>query len=138
MPGVVMVPHTRALIAAAAYAFIVRKKVAGVYDYSSGRDLRIAAESRGDQLQGFDGDRSVKFGGTLPELYDTGDKTYVSIEIDGAKARGYDRGSSGAYAAEVTDRLVQLYDYSQSAWFAFAVQVADSAIDPQPDVEAGS
>jgi hypothetical protein len=110
------------MVAAAAYAFIVGKKVAGIYDHASGRELRIAAECRGDQLQGFDGDRAVKFGGTLPELYDAGDKTFVSLEIDGAKARGYDRSSSSFYEAQVTDRLVQLYDHSQSAWFAFDIQ----------------
>jgi hypothetical protein len=132
-----MVPHTRAMIAAAAYAFVTGKKVAGVHDHASGRDLRIAAESRGDRLQGFDGDRAAKFGGTLPELYDAGDKTFVSFEIDGAKVRGYDRGSSSSYAAQVTDRLVQLYDYSQSAWFAFDIQVVESTFDSNPEVEAG-
>lgn len=129
-----MLPHTRAMVAAAAYAFIAGKKVAGVHDHASGRDLRIAAECRGNRLQGFDGDRLVKFGGTLPELYDAGDRTFVSLEIDGAKARGHDRGSAGAYAAEVTDRLVQLYDYSQSAWFAFGIQVVDPALESPTEV----
>ena len=119
-----MVPHTRAMIAAAAYAFIAGKKVAGMHDHASGRDLQIAAESRDNQLQGYDGDRAVKFGGTLPELFDAGSGNFVSLEIDGMKARGFDRGTSGSYAAEVSDRRVQLYDYSQAAWFAFSIQVA--------------
>jgi sugar phosphate isomerase/epimerase len=118
-----MFPHTRAMVAAAAHAFIVGKKVAGVYDHAAGRHVRIAAECRGEHLQGFDGDRQVKFGGTLPELYDSGDRIFVTLEIDGTKARGYDRGSSSAYTAEVTERVVQLYDHGQSAWFAFDVQV---------------
>jgi len=130
-----MVPHTRAMVAAAAYAFIAGKKVAGVHDHASGRDLRIAAECRGDRLQGFDGDRSVKFGGTLPEIYDAGDKTFVSFEIDGTKVQGFDRGSSGAYAAQVTDQLVQLYDHSQSTWFAFGIQVVEQAAEPHPEAE---
>jgi hypothetical protein len=45
------------MIAASAYAFVTGKKVAGVYDHLEKRDLRIAAEAKGDQLQGFDGDR---------------------------------------------------------------------------------
>ena len=65
-----MPPHTRAMIAAAAHAFITGNKVAGVYDHSTGRHLRIAAEARGQQLQGYDGDRAARFGGTLPEIYD--------------------------------------------------------------------
>lgn len=130
MPSAFMVPHTRAIVAAAAYAFIARDKVAGVHDHSPGKDLRIAAECRGNQVQGFDGDRTTKFGGTLPELYDAGDKTFVSIEIDGTKLIGYDRGSSSHYAAEVTDRIVQLYDYSQSEWFAFEIQVAGPGFTP--------
>jgi hypothetical protein len=119
-----MSPHTRAMVAAAAHAFIIGKKVAGVYDHAAGRHLRIAAEARGEHLQGFDGDRSAKFGGTLPELYDAPDKAFVSLEIDGTTAKGYDRSSSGAFSVTVTDRQVQLYDHGQSAWFAFDVQVA--------------
>lgn len=116
--------HTRAMVAASAHAVIIGKKVAGIYDHAAGRDLRIAAECRGNRLQGVDGDRSAKFGGTLPELYDDGDKVFVSLTVDGATARGYDRGSAGFYEAEVSERLVQLYDYSQSTWFAFDVQIA--------------
>ncbi len=119
-----MLPHTRAMIAAAAYAYIAGKKVAGIHDHASGRDLQIAAESRGNHLQGFDGDRSVQFGGTLPELFDAGTGTFVSLEIDGLNARGFDRGSSGSYAARVSESRVQIYDYSQAAWFAFSIQVA--------------
>jgi hypothetical protein len=119
-----MFPHTRAMIAAAAYAFISGKKVAGLHDHASGRDLQIAAESRGNHLQGYDGDRSVQFGGTLPELFDAGEGSFVSIEIDGPNARGFDRGTSGSYAAQVSDSRVQLFDYSQNTWFAFSIQVA--------------
>jgi hypothetical protein len=111
------------MVAASAHAVIVGKKVAGIHDHGTGRDLRIAAECRDNRLQGFDGDRSAKFGGTLPELYDEGDKVFVSLTVDGSTARGYDRGSAGFYVAEVSEGLVQLYDYSQSAWFAFDVQI---------------
>jgi hypothetical protein len=103
-----MLPHTRALIAASAHAFITGNKVAGVYDHAAGRHLRIAAESREAHLQGFDGDRSARFGGTLPELYDAADKAFISL----------------SYEARVTENVVQLYDHGQSAWFAFDIQVA--------------
>jgi hypothetical protein len=56
------------MVAAAAHAFISGKKVAGVHDHEAGQDLQIAAETRGDRLQGFDGDRLANFAGTLPEL----------------------------------------------------------------------
>lgn len=117
-----MSPHTRAMIAAAAFAYITGSKVVGVHDHSASRDLLIAAESRGDQLQGYDGNRAVKFGGTLPELYDAGDKTYVSMNIDGPTAQGYDRGSATHYSLNVTGQIVQLYDHGHSAWFAFSAQ----------------
>lgn len=115
--------HTRVIVAAIAHAFIVRKKVAGVYDHASGRHLRIAAEARGEYLQGFDGERSARFGGKLPEIYDAGDEAFLSVEIDGDTARGYDRDSSSAFSAKVTDRLVQLYDHARNEWFAFDVHV---------------
>jgi hypothetical protein len=121
-----MFAHTRAMVAAAAHAFIVGRKVAGVFDHSARRDLRIAAESRGDQLQGFDGDRGAKFGGTLPELYDAGEEAFISMEIDGEKVRGHDRTTSHSYMAQVTDRLVQLYDYGEDAWFAFDIRSTES------------
>jgi hypothetical protein len=112
------------MIAAAAHAFVTGKKVAGVYDHAAARHLRIAAEAQGEHLQGLDGDRAAKFGGTIPELYDAGDRAFVSIEIDGTTARGYDRASASAYTAIANDRLVQLYDHGQSAWFAFDIHVA--------------
>ncbi|HEX7750923.1 MAG TPA: hypothetical protein VF440_00830 [Novosphingobium sp.] len=118
-----MPPHTRALIAAAAYAFIVGKRVAGVHDHAVGQDLSIAAEARGNRLQGFDGDRSAKFGGTLPELHDAGDGAFISLEIDGLTARGYDRRSSSHYDLTVTGEVVQLYDHPAGAWFAFSIQI---------------
>lgn len=118
-----MSPHTRAMVAAAAHAFMFGKRVAGVHDHESGRDLRIAAEARGDRLHGFDGDRSVKFSGTPYELYDAGDDAFVSLEIDGLRAQGYDRRSSSHYFLSVTDPIVQLYDYAAGSWFAFSIQI---------------
>lgn len=117
-----MHPHTRAMIAASAHAVIIGKKVAGIYDHAAGRHLRIAAECRGNRLQGLDAERAAKFGGTLPELYDEGDKVYISLAVEGSTASGYDRGSAGFYTAEVSEGVVQVYDHSQSIWFAFDVQ----------------
>jgi hypothetical protein len=113
------------MVAASAHAVIIGKKVAGIYDHSAGQHLQIAAECRGNRLKGVDGERSAKFGGVLPELYDHGDQAYISLAIEGATARGYDRGSAGFYEAQVTDHVVQLFDHRMSAWFAFDVQVAD-------------
>ena len=119
-----MLSHTRAIVAASAYAVITGHKVAGLYDHAAGEHRRIAAECRGDRLQAYDGDRAVTFGGTLPDLYDDGDKVFVSLETDGASARGYDRGSSTFYDATVSDGLIQYYDHGERAWFAFTVQTA--------------
>ena len=119
-----MQSHTRAMIAASAHAVITGKKVAGIYDHAAARHMRIAAEYRLGRVQGIDADRSAKFGGTLPERFDEVDKVFVSLEAHGSTARGYDRASGGFYAAEVGDRVVQVYDYAQSTWFSFDVQVA--------------
>ncbi|MDB5723451.1 MAG: hypothetical protein JWQ16_205 [Novosphingobium sp.] len=118
-----MSPHTRAMMAAAAHSFLTGKKVAGVHDHASGQDLQIAAETRGQQLQAFDGDRLARFDGTLPELYDAGDKAFVSLELDpdGVTARGYDRGSSSHFSLSVGDEQVQLYDHDEAAWFSFSI-----------------
>ena len=125
-----MHPHTRAMIAASAHAFIIGRKVAGLYDHAAGRHLRVAAEARGEHLQGLDGDRAARFGGTLPELYDVVDKNHVSLEITGTDARGYDRASGGHYEVKVTDRQVQLFDHSENAWFTFDVQTVEDAPAP--------
>ena len=120
-----MQSHIRAMIAAATFASITGKKVAGVHDHTAGLDLRIAAECRGDQLQGFDGDRGVSFSGTFPEIYHEGEKAFVSFERDGGKVTGYDRQSSTFYTAQMTGDLVQVYDHGAAAWFAYDMQ------DPQ-------
>lgn len=122
-----MLPHTRAMVAAATFAYIARKPVAGVYDHAANRRLPIAAEARGDRLLAFDEERSAEFGGSLPELYDAGDKAFVSLEIDGARAKGYDRTSSSFYTAQVEDGVVQVYDHEHGAWFAYDIQ--DAAAD---------
>ena len=119
-----MHPHTRAIVAASAYAVITGKKVAGIYDHAAARHLLIAAECRDDWLQALDGGRGAKFGGTLPELFDEGDRTFVSMEIEGMTARGYDRGAASFYVANVTERVVQVFDHEVDAWFAFDIQVA--------------
>lgn len=119
-----MLPHTRAAVAAAAYALIRGDKVVGVHDHATEQDLRIAAEARGERVQVFDGDRGVGFGGALPELYDAGDKAFVSLTIEGAAAQGYDRASSTHFSLTANDRIVQLYDHGAAAWFAFTIQVA--------------
>ncbi|WP_420138855.1 hypothetical protein [Sphingomonas sp.] len=124
-----MQSHIRAIVAAAAFAVITGKKVAGIYDHAGARHLRIAAECRDGWLQALDGERNAKFGGTLPELFHQGDSSYVSMEIDGHSARGYDRGSASFYVANVADQIVQLFDHDAETWFAFDVQVvpADAA-----------
>ena len=115
------------MIAAAAFAFITGHKVAGMHDHFSGKDLRIAAERRGNQLQGYDGDRGAGFGGQLPDLFDAGAQSFVSLEIDGAKAQGFDHASATAYTAQVEDRRVQVFDYGENAWFTFDMVVAGPA-----------
>lgn len=113
------------MIAAATFAYLTGKKVAGIYDHAAARDLRIAAEFRGDQLQGFDGDRQAKFSGTLPEIHDAGDGAFISFVAEKGSVQGYDRGTSQFYSAHVTDGVVNVYDYGEEAWFAYDIQDAD-------------
>lgn len=120
-----MHPHTRALIAASACAVITGQKVAGLYDHTAREHLRIAAECRGTRLQGHDEARAATFGGTLPDLYDNADRAFISLSVNGTRATGHDHGSNSAFVADVTDRMIQLYDYSQNAWFAFEAQRAE-------------
>ncbi|KTW17323.1 hypothetical protein [Sphingomonas sanguinis] len=119
-----MQPHIRAIVAASAHALVTGKKVAGLYDHQADRHLRIAAEARGEHLQGFDGDRNAKFGGTLPELQDTGAGTSIHMEIVEGEARGYDRSSAGHFTTRVTEQRVQLFDHAEGAWFTFEVEIA--------------
>jgi len=124
--------HTRAMIAASAYAAITGRKVAGLYDHTGAVHLRIAAECRDGRVQGADGDRSATFGGILPEIHDAREQTFVSLAVEGHKAHGYDRGTQTHYALEVKDRLINLYDHGVATWFAFEVQFAQDGPAPQP------
>ncbi|WP_237741114.1 hypothetical protein [Novosphingobium sp. B-7] len=122
-----MNPDTRAMIAAVAFASTTGKTVAGLFDHAAGRDLRVAAERRGDQVKGFDGERNVAFAGTLPEIHDEGSKAFVSFTIDGEQVRGFDRASGAHFEARVGDGVVQVFDHAQSTWFAYDVQDAQAA-----------
>jgi hypothetical protein len=124
-----MQSHTRSMIAAAAFAALCGLKVAGLYDHAENRDRRIAAEYRDGGIQGVDGDRGAKFGGNLPEIFDGGDRAYVSLEIEGDSAKGYDRASSTFFSARVVDGLVQVYDYGDGHWYSYDVQNPDAAND---------
>ncbi len=132
-----MQAHTRALVAAAAFAFVTGKKVAGLYDHAAKADRRIAAEARGNALQGFDGERGAKFGGNLPEILDAGDASHISFEIDGTSVKGYDRLSATFYEARVGEGLVQVFDYGEAAWFAYDIQDAEAAQSYHRSTEAG-
>lgn len=115
------------MVAACAFAILTGRKAAGVFDHAAGRTLKIAAECRGERVQAFDGNRGAKFGGTLPELYDEGDKVHVSFTVVGNEARGHDRHSASDFAARVTQSLVQVYDYAEQAWFDYDIQNPDAA-----------
>ena len=121
-----MAPHTRSMVAAAAFAYRTGKKVAGLYDHAAAQDRLIAAEFRGNQLQGFDGDRKARFGGTLPEIFDAGDEAFVSFEVEDDAIKGYDRSTSTFFTAKVSGGVVQVYDHGESTWFAYDIQDADA------------
>lgn len=121
----VMQPDIRAIIAASSHALATGRKVAGLYDQAQDRHRRIAAEARGEHLQGLDGNRNVKFGGSLPELRETGSGAAIYMEIADDGTKGFDRSSSGHFTCRVEDQVVQLYDHAESAWFTFVVQGVD-------------
>lgn len=120
-----MQPEIRAIVAASSHAFVTGKKVAGLYDQSADRHLRIAAEARGEHLQGLDGDRNVKFGGTLPELRETGTSAAIYMEVSDGETKGFDRSSAGHFTCRIEDQVVQLYDHAESAWFTFVAQTVE-------------
>ncbi|MEL7518961.1 MAG: hypothetical protein AAFN48_08400 [Pseudomonadota bacterium] len=126
-----MTPRTRAMVAAAAFVVLTSKKVAGVFDHSAGKKLRIAAERRGDQVQAFDAENQAHFGGTLPELYDAGTKAHVAFHVDirapGETLTGHDRHSASDFTARVEEDCVQVYDYADKAWFAYDIQDPNAA-----------
>lgn len=120
-----MDPHTRALFAAAAYAVITGRKASGLHDHAAGIDRRIAAECRGDRVQGYDGDRAVQFGGVLPELYDFGDQAFISLTLEGSEARGFDRRTASACLARVEQGRVRLFDHAGDTWFTYDIELAE-------------
>lgn len=111
------------MIAASAHALVTGRKVAGLHDHATGRHLRIAAESRGEHLQGLDDDRQARFGGTLPELRDAASGAQLHMALRGSTALGYDRRSATHFTANVSERQVQLYDHGRADWSTFDVQL---------------
>ncbi len=87
-----MLTHTRAVIAASAYAFIARKKVAGVHDplhetgYADRCGSAAASICRGMMATAPFGSVAPRPNSTIPAT-----RRFVSIEVDGTTAKGYDR-----------------------------------------------
>jgi hypothetical protein len=113
--------HTRTVISAAVYAIVTGRKAAGLFDHAANSHVRVAAECRDGRVQGRDGERSVSFGGTLPDLYDQGDQAFITCDIDGTTGRGFDHGSASFYEARVSGASVSLYDHGAAAWFSYTV-----------------
>ena len=111
------------MIAASAHAFVTGRKTAGLYDHATKMHLRVAAESRGRHLQGYDGGRDMRFGGTLPELRDAGGEASVYMRVEGGTIEGYERNASIHFTGHVSEGVIQVYDHGAGAWFAFNVQV---------------
>ncbi len=133
-----MKAHTRAMIAAATFAYLTGKKAAGVYDHAEGRDRLIAADCRDDAIQGYDGERKVKFGGKVPELFDQEDKVFISFRPEGDTIEGFDRASETAFTARVTGGAVQVYDHGAQAWFAYDIQDPNAAMSYYSASAAGN
>jgi hypothetical protein len=117
----------RAVVAAIAFASATGKPVAGLFDHDAARDRRIAAQRRDDRVQGFDGERNVAFGGTLPEIRDEGSNAYISFALAADKITGFDRASGVHFEARTGDGIVQVFDHARGAWFAYDVQDAGAA-----------
>jgi hypothetical protein len=116
--------HTRAMATASAHAVMVARKVAGIYEQVARRDLLIAAECRKSRLPSFDGDRFGNFGDALPEPHDEGDKVFVSLNAEGARAQAHDRGSAGLQVAGVGGGWSDYSIIARAPSYDLGVQIA--------------
>ncbi|MBH0114899.1 hypothetical protein I5E68_18280 [Novosphingobium sp. YJ-S2-02] len=121
-----LAPHTRAIVAATAFALVTGKKVAGLYDHTAARDLRVAAEARDNAVQGVDAESGTKFGGTLPDILVAKERTWISFALENGEVTGYDRASATHFTARVENGAVQVYDHAGATWFAYEVQDASA------------
>jgi hypothetical protein len=124
-----MKPHLRAALAAAAISHASGRRVLSVYDHSSRSEAGVSASATGNQVRGYDSDRSCEFGGEVPVLHHRGEAARLDLNPKGEGGYdGYDHGSATHFEIRVTGRDAQLYDHGEGAWFAYSARAPASAV----------
>jgi hypothetical protein len=116
-----MKPHVRASMAATALSHALGRKISSVYDYSRSGYLSIDADVRGNNLTGYDYEKSAHISGSLDSLYHYGESSHLELKPKGGgQYSGYDYGSSAHFDIRINGNSAELYDYSASAWYSYS------------------
>lgn len=116
-----MHPNSRACVAYVAAALISERQASSVYDYSRSRQISISGSVDELQVAIYDYDRGCHFSGSLPNLYDYGRSSHISLNINGNQFTGYDYGDSHHFSGIVNANSVSIYDYRESSHFSYSV-----------------
>ncbi|MCA7931210.1 hypothetical protein [Burkholderia cepacia] len=115
---------TRARVAAAVGAAVLRKNVTSVYDYSSGGYKSISASVGNGSLNGYDYTTSSYFtgsSGTSLDFYDYHSSKHVLLNLKNGSFDGYDYDSGKHFSGTVNGNSISLYDYETSKHYNYAV-----------------
>ena len=117
-----MKPHVRAAAAAVALANGLGRNVSGVHDYSGGGHQNISVSISGASVNGYDYANTCHISGTLPNLYHYGVSAHLQLTPSGAGTyNGYDYDTSSHFSVKVVGNRADIYDYDESANFAYSV-----------------
>ncbi|MEJ2246382.1 MAG: hypothetical protein P8Y80_09955 [Acidobacteriota bacterium] len=113
--------HTRTCIAFVAASVISGIKATSIYDYDRSRHLNFSGTVSESNVEIYDYERSCRFGGRLPSLYDYDRNVDILLQIDKTSFSGYDYGDDAHFSGHVSNGSVSLYDNSESKYFNYSI-----------------
>jgi len=118
-----MKAHVRRAAAYVAQRLISDASNSAIYDYAGARFSKYGGTCSRDEVMVFDNDRSCyiagKPAGRRFSLFDFGESSRWTLEINGTSFQGFDYQSSRRFSGIVEGRLIRLFDHEDHAHHTF-------------------
>ncbi len=112
--------NSRACVAYIA-ANLCGANASSVYDYSRSKTISISGSVDSNNVHIYDYDRGCHVSGSPNNLYDYGNKRYITLTMHNSKFSGYDYHTRSHYSGRVNGNSVSIYDYETSSYYSYRV-----------------
>ncbi|UDM52016.1 hypothetical protein [Cupriavidus sp. MP-37] len=111
----------RACIAYIVARAISDSKASHAYDYSESKYVAFTGDVTTREVNVYDYGRRCYCSGSLPQLYDYGNRKHIDLQVNGDRFSGFDYDSRKHFEGSVSGNSVSLYDYETSKYYNYTV-----------------